>query len=187
MKKVKKLITATLPILLATSLYANPKPETQSDPQSDKHSISVTGLAYSKHKAKGLNESHNWKGIQYSYLYSDSLALKAEYGNFTNSYSDNTSMLVFGGTKYFYDYKELGTKVGLSIVAGVQKGYCVEGIKTKPCSEYEENKSDVSFVLIPSLEIKQKLFFLGLTNEVSVNITYAEALLARFGLEIISW
>ena len=183
MKKVKKLITATLPIILATSLYANP----QSDLQSEKHSISVTGLAYSKHKAKGLNESHNWKGIQYSYLYSDSLSLKAEYGNFTNSYSDNTSMLVFGGTKYFYDYKELGTKVGLSIMAGVQKGYCVEGIKTKPCSEYEENKSDMSFVLIPSLEIKQKLFFLGLTNEVSVNITYAEALLARFGLEIVSW
>lgn len=96
-------------------------------------------------------------------------------------------MLVFGGTKYFYNYKELGTKVGLSIMAGVQKGYCVKGIKTKPCNEFGKGKSDISPVLIPSLEIKQQLFFLGLQNEVSVNITYAEALLARFGLEIISW
>lgn len=76
-----KLIKLTLPIILATSLYANPESETQSDPHSDsqldKHSVSLTGLAYSKHKAKGLNESHNWKGIQYSYLYSESLSLKA--------------------------------------------------------------------------------------------------------------
>lgn len=184
---MKKMLKLTLPIILATSLCAEPHSDSQSDPQTKKHSISLTGLAYSKHKAKGLNESHNWKGIQYSYLYSDTLSLKAEYGNFTNSYSENTSMLVFGGTKYFYDYEQLGTKVGLSIMAGVQKGYCVEGIKTKPCSEYGENKSDISPVLIPSLEIKQKLFFLGLQNEVSVNITYAEALLARFGLEIVSW
>ena len=150
-----------LTILLATIVNAD--------------SFSITGLAFSKHKDTNFNEKHNWIGFKYKFKESEHYDLYIEGADFKNSFGDDTKFLVAGVAYYPLVIDDF--KMGITLNAGYQRGYCINGYQPTSCKVDSKNKS---LFALPSFIVKY--------NRVSISFLKIPAVtVARLELELFKW
>ena len=108
--------------------------------------VSITNLAFSNHgNMVGMNEKHDWIGLKYE----NNSNYGFEIAKFKNSYGDKTKF--FAINKSFYTDEWNKFKIGVTLSAGYQEGYCIDNYEIHKCKNTDD---DNGIFFIPSVSIK---------------------------------
>ncbi len=116
------------------------------------HELYLTAYLYSVHfttnesTGEEFNDTHKVYGAEYIYKSSYSLS----YNHFVNSRNKDVDAL---GAGYLFN---LNDSFGLQLIAGYQKGYCLDGLFNS--MECREGRDNSSAFLLPLLYYKHKYF-----------------------------
>ena len=141
---MKKILAA---LLITASLFAD--------------SLSVSGLASSKHFIGDFNEginAHKWIGLEYVFIEDEDYEFGVEIAHFKNSYWDNTTFYGVSSKYTPIHYKNI--KAGIALTLGRQRGYCVSSnFKTNYC---EKGSDNTSYLVLPTGYIEWENFYRGM-------------------------
>lgn len=101
---------------------------------------------------EAYNQDHDAYGAEILYDRRYSLS----YLHFDNS-RDKTTDIVAAGYRY-----DLYGPFGVTLVAGYQRGYCFEGLRSVECTEGKDNDG---FAFLPMLHYRHKHFILDLMTQ----------------------
>lgn len=153
-----------LSCLIAGSLFAD--------------TISIHGLAFSKHKAD-RNENHKLFGVSYKFYNYKDVQIGTTYLKFKNSYDDYTDMALL--TAEIYPLKWRNIEIGTTLAVGIQKGYKSSGLRLKR----SPSGNDKGFVFLPDISIKANDV---LTKDFTLHLLkLSDGYAGRLELELMSW